>query len=212
MKNLKDTVVTSLLVLCFAGLLSYNIISFELFGRVAIERKERHAILEAEQQEKMLARQATLELIEFRKLTKIKDAADIIDFDTVYVEIKNDYLSGIDSISEEFEQKVINIDDIRSLTDKRIKIAERFKQELEAMSMIPEPLDDFYGSLIEFAENDIYTWEEILKYYSKDLSVDNIQLNDDRIKELYIKNQEFYKEVEEMHIEIYSKYGLESLL
>jgi len=213
MKNYKDIIVTSLLVLCFAGLLSYNIITFELFGRAAIERMERHAILEVQQQEKIIARQATLELIELRSLAKIQDAADIIEFDAVYTEIKKDYLSSIGGISEEFEQKVINMDSIKILTNKRIKIAEKFKQELEGISMIPEPLNDFYGSLIEFADNDIYTWEEILIYYSKNLSLDSTQLNgDDRIEELYMKNQELYRELEELHIEIYSKYGLESLL
>ncbi len=213
MKNYKDIIVTSLLLLCFAGLLSYNIITFELFGRAAIERIERHAILEAEQLEKIAARQATFEFIELRNLAEIQDAADIIKFDAVYAEIKKDYLSGIGSISEEFEQKVVNIDKIKILTNKRIRIAEKFKQELEAIFIIPEPLDDFYDSLIEFADNDIYTWEEILIYYSKDLSMDNALLKDDDIvKELYIENQELYREVEELHIEIYSKYGLESLL
>ena len=213
MKSRKDIIVTSLLLLCFAGLLSYNIITFELFGRAAIERMERHAILEVQQQEKIIARQATLEFIKFRSLAKIQDAADIIEFDVVYVEIKKDYLSSIDIISEEFEQKVVNIDSIKILTNERIKIAEKFKQGLEDISLIPEPLNDFYASLTEFADNDIYTWEEILIYYSKNLSLDNTQLNtDDRIKELYMKNQELYREVEELHVEIYSKYGLESLL
>jgi hypothetical protein len=213
MKNYKDIIVTLLLVLCFAGLLSYNIITFELFGRAAIERMERHAVLEAEQQEKIAARQTVLEFIELRSLAKIQDAADIIKFDAVYVEIKRDYLSSIGSISEEFEQKVANIDNIKILTNERIKIAEKFKQELEAISIIPEPLNDFYSSLIEFADNDIYTWKEILIYYSKNLSIDNVQLNgDDKIKEIYMRNQELYREVEELHIEIYSKYGLGSLL
>lgn len=209
MKNHKDVIATSVLVLCFAGLLSYNIITFELFGRAAIERMERHAVLEAGQQEKIIARQVTLEFIELRELARIQDAAEIIEFDAVYAEIKKDYLSSIGSISEEFEQKVINIDIIKILTSKRIKIAEKFRQELEAVSIIPEPLEDFHASLIEFADNDIYTWEEMLAYYSKSLSIDR---GDNRIKELYMRNQELYREVEELHIDIYSKYGLERLL
>lgn len=213
MKNHKDIIATSLLLLCFAGLLSYNIITFELFGRPALERMERHAVLEAQQQEKIIARQATIEYIKLRDLAKIQDAADIMEFDAVYAEIKKDYLSSINSISEEFEQKVVNMDSIKILTNERIKIAEKFKQGLEDISMIPEPLNDFHASLIEFADNDIYTWKEILIYYSKNLSINTIQLNnDDRIRELYMKNQELYREVEELHIEIYSRYGLESLL
>ncbi len=213
MKNYKDIIVISLLLFCFAGLLTYNIISFELFGRAALVRMERHAALEAQQQEKILARQITREFIELQSLIKIQDAADIIEFDARYVEIKKDYLSGISSISEEFEQKVVNIEKIRILTGERIRIAERFKGELDSIGTIPGPLDDFYGSLLEFADNDIYTWKEILLYYSTDFSIQDGQLiDDDRIKELYIKNQDLYREVEELQTEIYSEYGLESFL
>ena len=213
MKNFKDILVTSLLMFCFVGLLSYNIISFELFGRAALARMERHAALEARQQEKIYARQITREFIELQNLIKVQDAADIIEFDAIYAEIKKDYLSGIGSISEEFEQKVANIDNIRILTGERIRIAEKFKEELGSIGMVPEPLDDFYSSLLEFVDNDIYTWEEILLYYSTNFSMQDEQLiDDDGIKELYMKNQDLYMEVEELQAEIYSEYGLESFL
>ncbi len=212
MKKFKDILVTALLMFCFAGLLTYNIVSFELFGRVALARMEMHAALEAQQQEKIYARQITRKFIELRNLTKIQDAADIIEFDARYVEIKKDYLSGIGSISEEFEQKVANIDDIRILTGKRIRIAEKFKEELGSIGTIPEPLDDFYSSLLEFADNDIFTWKEILMYYSTDFSMQDGLIDNNRIKELYMENQDHYREVEELQAEIYSEYGLESFL
>jgi len=51
MKKFRDSLVISILLICFAGLLSYNIISFEAYKKTLLRRMERHELIKKEQEE-----------------------------------------------------------------------------------------------------------------------------------------------------------------
>jgi hypothetical protein len=213
MKKFRDSLVISILLICFAGLLSYNIISFEAYKKTLLRRMERHELIKKEQEEKILARQMTAGFIDLKKMEKSRETAEIIEFDKIYSEIEEDYVSAINSLSEDFDKKAVNMDHIIDLTGERIKIAERFKQDLLGIKKVPDTIGNFYEELLAFAENDIYTWKQILLYYSENISIGNKQEKyDDSIKRLYNKNLELYRGLEEIRAEIYREYDLVSLL
>lgn len=208
-----EIIIIIILILIFSGLITYNFITVQRHNRIVGQRLEMHQVLEARQIEKVKAREATAAYIELRSLIKSQDSADIIKFDTWYKKIEGRYLDQIKDISEEFIQKVTNIEDLKSLVIKRGRAAEDFKQELVNIEDIPEPLDSLYLLLLDFLDNDIDTWNEVLGYYSEDFSIENpLIIQDQAITELYLKNSDLYRQVEQLRLEIYTKYGLESLL
>jgi len=208
-----EIIVITILTLIFIGLITYNLIVVQRHNRIVGQRLERHQVLEAWQIEKIKAREATVAYIELRSLIKSQETADIIKFDTWYKKIEGQYLDQIKDISREFEQKVTNIEDLKSLVIKRGRAAEDFKQELANIDDIPEPLDSLYFLLLDFLDNDIYTWNEVLGYYSEDFSIENpLIIQDQAINELYLKNSDLYRQVEQLRLKIYTEYGLESLL
>lgn len=202
-----------ILTLIFSGLFTYNVIVVQRHNKILDQRIERHQMLEARQLEKIAARETTGAYIELRSLIRSQGAADIIKFDTRYKKIEGEYLAQIRDISEEFGQKVANIEELKTLVKRRIGAAEDFKKELLDIEGIPEPLDGFYIFLLDFLDNDIYTWNEILGYYSEDLLLENPSIiQNQATDELYLKNRDLYRQVEELRSEIYIEYGLESLL
>jgi len=208
-----EIIVITILTLIFAGLITYNLIVVQRHNRIVGQRVERHQILEALQIEKIEAREATGAYIELRSLIKSQETADIIKFDTWYKKIEGQYLDQINDISREFKQKVTNIEDLKSLVIKRSRAAEDFKQELISMDDIPEPLESLYFLLLDFLDNDIDTWNEVLGYYSEDFSIENpLIIQDQAINELYFKNSDLYRQVEQLRLEIYTEHGLQSLL
>jgi hypothetical protein len=208
-----EIIVITILTLIFIGLITYNLIVVQRHNRIVGQRLERHQVLEARQIEKIKAREATIAYIELRSLIKSQETADIIKFDTWYKKIEGQYLDQIKDISREFEQKVTNIEDLKFLVIKRGRAAEDFKQELANIDDIPEPLDSLYFLLLDFLDNDIYTWNEVLGYYSEDFSIENpLIIQDQAIDELYLKNSDLYRQVEQLRLKIYTEYGLESLL
>jgi hypothetical protein len=208
-----EIIATIILVLIFSGLTTYNFVVVQRHNRIVGQRLEMHQVLEARQIEKVKAREATIAYIELRSLIKSQDTADIIKFDTWYKKIEGRYLDQIKGISREFKQKVTNIEDLKSLVIKRGRAAEDFKQELANIDDIPETLESLYFLLLDFLDNDIDTWNEVLEYYSEDFSIENpLIIQDQAINELYLKNSDLYRQVEQLRLEIYTVYGLESLL
>ena len=208
-----EIITTIVLILIFTGLVTYNLLVVQRHNRIVGQRLEIHQILEAQQIEKIKARESTIAYIELRSLIKSQGIADIIKFDTLYNKIEGKYLDQINDISEEFRQKVTNIEDLKSLVIRRGRAAEDFKQELVSIDNIPKPLDSLYSLLLDFLDNDINTWNEVLEYYSEDFSTENpLIIQDQAINELYLKTSDLYKQVERLRLEIYTEYGLESLL
>ena len=208
-----EIIITIILILIFAGLVTYNFMVVQKYNKVVGQRMERHQALETLQLEKIAARESTVAYIELRSLIKSQETADIIKFDTWYKKIEGQYLDQINEISEEFKQKVTNIEDLKSLVIKRGRAAEDFKQELVNIDDVPEPLDSLYFLLLDFLDNDIDTWNEVLGYYSENFSIENPSIiQDQAISELYLKNSDLYRQVEQLRLETYTEYGLESLL
>ncbi len=208
-----EIIITIILTLIFTGLVTYNFLAVQKYNWIVGQRLEMHQILEAQQIEKIKAREATIAYIKLRSLIKSQDTADIIKFDTWYKKIEGRYLDQINDISREFKQKVTNIEDLKSLVIKRGRAAEDFKQELVNIDEIPEQLESLYFLLLDFLDNDIDTWNGVLVYYSEEFSIENpLIIQDQAINELYLKNSELYRQVEQLRLEIYTKYGLESLL
>jgi len=213
MKKIRDFLIISILLTCFAAMLAYNIISFESDKKTLLTRIERHEVIKKEQEEKILARQMTARFIELKKLEKSIRTAEIMEFDKIYSQIKQDYVSAVNNLSEDLDKKAANMDYIIDLTRERAQVAERFKHDLLGIEEIPETIDSFYGELLTFADNDIYTWKQILLYYSENFSMESKQQECfENIEKLYNKNLELYRRLCEIQAKIYREYGLESLL
>jgi hypothetical protein len=206
-ENRKEIIITIILIFIFTGLIYLNFISFEIFEKRVLARIERHSILEAQQQEKQDARQSTADYIRSREIARNQDIKDIVDFDKKYSEFKKDYLENLDIIAEGLEEKVVNIDDIIALAAKRIAAARKFRESLENIEHVPEPLEDLHNLLLLFLENDIATWEATRSYYSGEY---NGSIAD--MKKLHNDNTLLYQQTQELQKEVYSLYGLEDLL
>jgi hypothetical protein len=203
----KDIIITTILLIIFSGLVFLNFVFHEIYGKRTQARIEMHDALEAQQQERLNARETTAEYIKLREIARDQDIKDVFSFDEEFSGLKNEYLESIAGISEELEGKVVNIDDIRALVDKRIAAARKFKERLENIEYIPGPLEDFHDLLIFFLENDISTWEATRSYYAGDYDG-----SDSDIKILHNENSSLYRQTEELQKEVYSQYGLEDLL
>lgn len=206
-RDRRDILITVILLAVFTGLVFLNYYSFKLFEERTSARIERHEALEAWQQERLAAREATREFIRMRELARDNDISDIIVFQEEYSAIKEEYLSSISSISKDLEEKVVNIGDINDLVSRRIDASKRFQESLESMSNIPAPLEDFYSKLMAYLENDINTWQATRSYYSGSYDGEEADL-----KQLHRKNSALYQQALELQKEIYSDYGLEDLL
>jgi hypothetical protein len=205
--NRKDKLITIIILVIFAGLICLNFISYEVFEKRTSPRMERHNALEAWQQERLAAREATGESIRLRELTRNQDTRDIIEFDKEYSAIMQDYKASISRISEELEKKVVNIDELKDLADRRMNAAKRFRDSLKDVNDIPAPLEEFHDMLMDFLENDISAWQETSSYYSGSYSGDEAGIN-----ELHRKNSALYQQVIDLQKELYYGYGLEYLL
>ncbi len=213
MQKRNEIIITVLLVLIFMGLIAYNYLEVQKHNKIVEQRLERHQELEARQIEKIKARETTTTYIKLRSLTNSQETADIIKFDTLYKKIESQYFDKINIISGEFKQKVTNIEELKSLVKKRSKAAEDFKQELISIDDIPEPIESLYFLILDFLDNDISTWDEVLGYYSENFSIENpLIIQDQAAGELYLRNMDLYRQVEALRLEIYTEYGLESLL
>ncbi|GEM_PF-1325358 len=202
-----------ILTLIFSGLVIYNVMVVQIHNKIVDQRIERHQMLEALQIEKIKARETVVAYIGLRNLIKSQETADIIKFDTWYKKIEGQYIDQINDISEEFKQRVTNIEDLRSLVIRRGRAAENFRKELLGVNDVPEPLEGLYSLLLDFLDNDINTWDEVLGYYSADFTIENPSIIQDKaVIELYLKNRVLYRQVEQLRLEIYTEYGLESLL
>lgn len=206
-KDRKDITITTILLVVFAGLLFLNHIYYKTFEERTSVRIERHEALKALQEERLAAREATREFIRMRDLTRDNDIREIITFQEEYSAVKDEYMSSISRISGELEEKVVNIEDIIDLVERRIEASRRFQQNLEDISIIPLPLEDFYSELLVFLDHDIDTWQATGSYYSGSYDGDEADL-----EELHRRNSEIYQQIVEMQQEIYSEYGLENLL
>ncbi len=213
MQKRNEIIITVLLVLIFMGLIAYNYLEVQKHNKIVEQRLERHQELEARQIEKIKARETTITYIKLRSLTNSQETADIIKFDIQYKKIESQYFDKINIISGEFKQKVTNIEELKSLVKKRSKAAEDFKQELISIDNIPEPIESLYFLILDFLDNDISTWNEVLGYYSENFSIENpLIIQDQAAGELYLRNMDLYRQVEALRLEIYTEYGLESLL
>jgi len=205
--NRKDRLITTIILVIFTGLVCLNLISYQVFEKKALARMERHNALEELQLEKMAARDATEEFIRLRELTRDQDIGDIIEFDKKYSVIRRKYQASISGILEEADKKAVNLEDLKELADRRINSAKRFRDSLEDIRDIPEPLEIFHNMLVDFLENDISAWQETGLYYSGYYDGD---ITD--IKELHRKNTALYQQAMDLQKDIYSGYGLEYLL
>ncbi len=213
MQKRNEIIITVLLVLIFMGLIAYNYLEVQKHNKIVEQRLERHQELEARQIEKIKARETTITYINLRSLINSQETADIVKFDTLYKKIEGEYFDKINIISGEFKQKVTNIEELKSLVKKRSKAAEDFKQELISIDDIPEPIESLYFLILDFLDNDISTWNEVLGYYSENFSIENpLIIQDQAAGELYLKNMDLYRQVDALRLEIYTEYGLESLL
>ena len=98
-ENRKEILITSILLLIFAGLLFLNYISYKEFQKTTLKRIERHEALEALQEEKLAARQKTTEFIRLRELARDQEIKDILEFNEEYSSIEREFTSSINSIS-----------------------------------------------------------------------------------------------------------------
>jgi len=191
-KNRKDLIIISIVLTVFTALLVTNIVISCDYDRKAAEGNEAEA------------GETVQDTVNLRELSRNQDMGEIIDFDEKYSEMEGEYL---DKISDMSDIKAVNMRDIIALADERVEAAREFKSGLEGMEDIPEALDDFYVSMLDFLSNDIYTWQEIKLFYSG-----NFDGDDADIWELHEANSDMYSEVVEKQQKVYSEYGLEDLL
>ena len=89
-KNRKDIIISTILLIIFSGLVCLNYFSYEIYEKRTLVRIKRHNTLEAQQLEKLNARQMTAEFIRLREIARNQDIKDIIGFDEEYSGIKKE--------------------------------------------------------------------------------------------------------------------------
>ncbi len=201
----KDMLISIILISVMAVLLGINIYIVQGVRAVVWNREEYHSRLEAQQLEKAALRKIIKDRLDDKKYQRQKNVSEIIEFDEKYILIRDDFLGRVESLSVEFDSGVVSIEELKQLTAERIDASEVFKQGLSSISRIPGPVDDFYGSMLEFLEKDIESWNLILAYYSGEDTREEIGLNHKNVNDLYRK-------AEDERARVYTAYELESLL
>jgi len=203
-KKTKEILVTLILIIVTAALLSYNVFLVET-TKAEVERiMGQLAKIEEIKEE---AREKKMELL---KQQKEAEYVEIIEFDEKYREIKDDFLKNVKEASDKADSIFINIEELKGLVSQRLDISKEFKEKLSKLDNIPRPLKNFYELETEFLNNDIKSFTLVYDYYSSCCSTHSY--NDDELKKVYGNNDMLFFRAEEERIRVYKEYGLDHLL
>ena len=147
--------------------------------------------------------------LELLKVNTEQEVKNTIEFFEIYLKLKSDFDREVDDYNIELDKKLYNIDDLKSLTQKRIKSSEDFKNKLLLIEYIPKPLIDFYNLSIEFLENDIKMLKLIISYY-EDKSYSTY--DDTEIKQLKTDNILLVEKIEAEKQKIFEEYEISFLI
>ncbi|MCL4386057.1 MAG: hypothetical protein M1326_07075 [Cyanobacteria bacterium] len=174
---------------------------------VGFEKSELNKI-KIQQEQINVKKQDELNKIKLLITQKNKESANLVIFNDKYTKIRLDFYSNAKEISAKSESKFNSLEDIRKLTNDRIKLAQGYKAKLNSIA-IPPQLANFYNYEMEFINSDIKLWEIVNAYYNlDDLSKFDINKIDEEARKshnLFLKAQEELKAV-------YTKYGLDYFL
>ena len=196
----KEILFSLILIIIVAVLLYYNVFSVET-------KKIEEKIIEKQAEIERLELEA--KKIELLKQQREKESVEIIEFDEKYRMIEDDFLKKVKEISDKSEDKFVNIEELKKLIAQRLKISKEFNKKFIQIDNIPEPLNDFYKFEIEFLNNDIEIFTLMYSYYNSGYYY---AYNDDRLKEIYRKNNLLFLKAEKERVRVYKEYRLDYLL
>jgi len=203
-KKTKEILVTLILIIVAAALLSYNVFLVET-TKIEVERiMGQLAKIEEIKEE---TKEKRMELL---KRQKEEEYVEIIEFDEKYREIKDDFLKKVKEISDKADGVFINIEGLKGLVSQRLDISKEFKEKLSKLDNIPRPLKNFYELETEFLNNDIKSFTLVYDYYSSCCSTH--PYNDGELKKVYGNNSELFFRAEGERVRVYKEHGLEYLL
>jgi len=119
-KKTKEILVTLILIIVTAALLSYNVFLVET-TKAEVERIMGQ--LAKIEEIKAETREKKMELL---KQQKEAEYVEIIEFDEKYGEIKDDFLKNVKEISDKSEDKFVNIEELKGLVSQRLDISKEF--------------------------------------------------------------------------------------
>mgnify|MGYP001028751010 CR=1 FL=1 len=196
----KEILFSLILIIIVAVLLYYNVFSVET-------KKIEEKIIEKQAEIERLELEA--KKIELLKQQREKESVEIIEFDEKYRMMEDDFLKKVKEISDKSEDKFVNIEELKKLIAQRLKISKEFNKKFIQIDNIPEPLNDFYKFEIEFLNNDIEIFTLMYSYYNSGYYY---AYNDDRLKEIYRKNNLLFLKAEKERVRVYKEYRLDYLL
>lgn len=196
----KEILFSLILIIIVAVLLYYNVFSVET-------KKIEEKIIEKQAEIERLELEA--KKIELLKQQREKESVEIIEFDEKYRMMEDDFLKKVKEISDKSEDKFVNIEELKKLIAQRLKISKEFNKKFIQIDYIPEPLNDFYKFEIEFLNNDIEIFTLMYSYYNSGYYY---AYNDDRLKEIYRKNNLLFLKAEKERVRVYKEYRLDYLL
>ncbi|MCL4377204.1 MAG: hypothetical protein M1475_08970 [Actinobacteria bacterium] len=167
------------------------------------EKNKENMIREA-QAEIEREKQAELDRIKEETARRNKVSAEILNFNDKYLIIRKDFYLKVEDLTKKLSIKVNSIQEIKELTDERIKLMQDYKNKLSLLS-IPEVLNDFYQYEINFLDSDIKLWNIISVYYSLD---DTSKFDINKINEETKISHELYLKAQQELESVYNKYDL----
>ena len=132
------------------------------------------------------------------------ETSELIDFHNDFVPIWQKYQSSIKLISINNDSKSSSLEDVISLTNRRLEISKKYFDDFKALK-IPDVLKSFYKSSTEFIESDINLWETILAYYNMN---NPEQFDASTIEELGNESKKLYEKANKELMEIYDTHSL----
>jgi len=194
MIKLKSEIIIFIALISIAALLAgYNVFSVEMQKIETSRQIEERQRFEREMLEELKSRE-TRELAEYYQK---------------YRPIKAEFVGKVAELSEEAQDKIVNVWHLKELTTARLEAVVEYREKLTGIGDLPELLDTFYNYELEFIESDIEAISIVLSYYK---SESYSTYDDTEIKKLYKnKNLLFLKAEEELQ-RVYGKYNLGYLL
>jgi hypothetical protein len=145
--------------------------------------------------------------IEMLEEIRSAEAREIAEFDRDYRTLKDEFAAEVDELSEKLNLQISNIGELKEITQQRMDISKRLKEDLSLM-YIPAPLKDYYKYEMKFLESDIEAAGQVLLYYKSDTYS---TFDDGEIDRAYRKRSYWLREAEAEKERVYGQYNLEYL-
>jgi hypothetical protein len=200
------SIIIAVAIIMVMGVVAVVLIYNNIIRTEEVYKQEVLAKLMQWEEYKEEMKELELQVIKFQEEKNVKE---IIDFYENYRELREKYLSIVNIYQINMKEKVVSIEELRIEVTARLIGARDFKEKLNNIDNIPEPLHKFNDLNIDYLNNEIQIMYYIIGYYD---GTDYSNYNDTELIELIEGNLSLLQKIDEELIGVFTEYNIKYLL